>query len=83
MSEAPYEPQEKAAEKKSEKSERERPMESINYGMHTLPKKFWTIDEGKNLLNSKAFRDRLAAKHLRHEQNKAQRAEDNRRGPRR
>lgn len=53
--------------------------ESINYGMHTLPKKFWTeVKEGENLLSNAAYKARRAAKSARHEQNKAEKAEKNR-----
>lgn len=57
--------------------------EPIDYGTHTLPRKFWTVvKEGENLLRSKAFLERRAAKNARHLDNKATKAEQNRRGKR-
>jgi len=50
----------------------------LSYGTHTLPKKFWTIPEGSNLLRDSAYRARREAKKVRHEQNKAVKAEKNR-----
>lgn len=64
-------PEEKAATQKWQH-------ENISYGLHTLPKKFWTIEEGKNLLNDKAFLARRTAKNARHLDNIARRAEENR-----
>ena len=50
----------------------------IGYGTHTLPRKFWTIKEGTNLLKDPEYRARREAKKIRHEQNKAEKAEKNR-----
>jgi hypothetical protein len=50
----------------------------ISYGTHTLPKKFWTIPEGKNCLKDPAYRARRAAKKERHDKRQIEIAERNR-----
>lgn len=50
--------------------------DSINYGTHTLPKKFWTSGKAP-LLHDSAFLARRAAKHARHLKNQAAKAEAN------
>lgn len=52
--------------------------EKLSYGTHTLPKKFWTIKEGENLLRDPAYRARREAKKVRHEKNKIEKGERNR-----
>ena len=54
--------------------------DSINYGTHTLPKKFWTSGKG-SILHDEAFRARRHAKAQRTAGNKAVKAEVNRNGP--
>lgn len=82
VSNAPSDWGEKAAVRRNERQQKtdepELP-ESIRYGMHTLPKKFWTVQkEGENLLNDPAYKARRLAKSARHEQNKAEKAEKHR-----
>lgn len=81
MSEAPNEAGEKAAARKVGKSEKpEMAYEPLSYGTHTLPKKFWTAEFG--ILITESFRQRKAAKRARLDDNRARRAEENRRGRR-
>lgn len=49
----------------------------IDYGTHTLPKKFWVTGKG-SIRSDPSYQERRAAKKIRHEQNKADKAEKNR-----
>lgn len=81
MSDKPYEAVEKAVAKTDAPPEKvEASYERLSYGLHTLPKKFWVV--GSKLLDDPAFIKRRAAKNARHLENKATKAEQNRRGHR-